>query len=232
MKPSLERMILEAGPLEPGAFFIQKCIFIEEGKNINDGERCENLSYGGVGVVLGTPYEGETWELRVKAHNSDYELTISELEKWGHVISVVPHFFIDFIQIKQIGVNGGTLGPPDLQLDPTPMTMWFARSIYQLFKTMREWSFMLEEPFNSDHPMAIYSKMAYDMLQVPQVILDEIDAMPDMHLAKFLKGRDDYKLIPDHPTISQEFKQWILDTYEKYPELTFEQKIDKALDEE
>ena len=208
MKPSLERMILEAGPLEPGAFFIQKCIFIEEGKNINDGERCENLSYGGVGVVLGTPYEGETWELRVKAHNSDYELTISELEKWGHVISVVPHFFIDFIQIKQIGV------------------------IYQLFKTMREWSFMLEEPFNSDHPMAIYSKMAYDMLQVPQVILDEIDAMPDMHLAKFLKGRDDYKLIPDHPTISQEFKQWILDTYEKYPELTFEQKIDKALDEE
>ena len=215
MKPSLERMILEAGPLEPGAFFIQKCIFIEEGKNINDGERCENLSYGGVGVVLGTPYEGETWELRVKAHNSDYELTISELEKWGHVISVVPHFFIDFIQIKQIGVNGGTLGPPDLQLDPTPMTMWFARSIYQLFKTMREWSFMLEEPFNSDHPMAIYSKMAYDMLQVPQVILDEIDAMPDMHLAKFLKGRDDYKLIPDHPTISQEFNQWIHETYEK-----------------
>jgi hypothetical protein len=229
MAIDLGRLLLEAGPLEPGAFFIQKCIFIEEGKNINNGERCENLSYGGVGVVLGTPYEGETWELRVKSQNSDFELTVSELQKWGHVVSVVPHFFIDFIQIKQIGVNGGTLGPPDLQLDPTPMTMWFGRSIYQLFKTLREWSFMVDEPFNSDHPMAIYSKMAYDVLGIPQNILQEIDAMPDMHLAKFLKGQDDYKIIPPHPVISQEFKQWILDTCAKYPDLSFEERLEKGL---
>jgi hypothetical protein len=225
------RLLLEAGPLEPGAFFIQKCIFIEEGKNVNHGERCENLSYGGVGVVLGTPYEGETWELRVKSQNSDYELTVSELEKWGHIISVVPNFFIDFIQIKKIGVNGGVLGPPDLQLDPTPMTMWFARSIYQLFKTMREWSFMLDDPFNSDHPMAIYSKMAIDLLEIPQEIIDEIDAMPDMHLAKFLKGQENYKAIPAHPVISQEFKQWILDMVEKYPTMTFEQQLNVVLDD-
>jgi hypothetical protein len=229
MKIDLDRLLLEAGPLEPGVFLIQKCIFIEEGKNINNGERCENLSYGGVGVVLGTPYEGETWELRVKSQNSDFEVTVSELEKWGHVISVVPHFFIDFIQIKQIGVDGGTVGRPDIQLDPTPMTMWFGRSIYQLFKTMREWSFLIEEPFNSDHPMAIYSKMAIDLLEVPQEIIDEIDTMPDMHLAKFLKGQEDYKLIPEHPAMSQAFKQWIVATTEKYPTLTFEEKIIAAL---
>jgi hypothetical protein len=106
------------------------------------------------------------------------------------------------------------------------------RSIFQLFKTMREWSFMIEEPFNSDHPFAIYSKMAIDMLEIPQDILDEIDTMPDMHLAKFLKGQTDYKLIPAHPAMSQAFKQWIVDTTEKYPTLTFEQKLDAALNDD
>lgn len=227
-----DRLLLEAGPLEPGAFFIQKCIFIEEGKNANKGGRCENLSYGGIGVAVGTPYEKDSWETGLKSdYDEDFVVLTTTLEKWGHVISHVPNFFIDYLQMKQTGVDGSP-GTPDLQKNPTPMAMWLARSIYQCFKIMREWSFMVEAPFNSDHPMAIYSKMAYDMLEVPQIVLDEIDAMPDMHLAKFLKGRDDYKIIPNHPTISQEFKQWIIDTCEKYPELTFEQQIDKALDQE
>jgi hypothetical protein len=109
--------------------------------------------------------------------------------------------------------------------------MWFGRSIFQLFKTMREWSFMTEEPFSSDHPMAIYSKIVIETLEIPQNILDEIDTMPDMHLAKFLKGQTDYKLIPAHPVISQVFKQWVVDMTEKYPTLTFEQKLDAALKE-
>jgi hypothetical protein len=71
--------------------------------------------------------------------------------------------------------------------------MWLGRSIYQLFKNIREWSFMVDEPFNSDHPMATYSKLVIDSLNPPQEILDEIDAMPDMHLAKFLKGEANYK---------------------------------------
>jgi hypothetical protein len=149
------------------------------------------------------------------------------MEKWEHIISVVPHFFIDYAQFKQVSKDSN-LSPGDLQTNFTPSAMWVGRSIYQLFKTMREWSFMLEEPFNSDHPMAIYSKMAIDTLDIPQVIMAEIDAMPDMHLAKFLKGQEDYKVIPEHPAISQEFKQWIVAMVEKYPTLTYEEKLAAA----
>ena len=53
--------------------------------------------------------------------------------------------------------------------------------------------------------------------------------MPDMHLAKFLKGQQDYKAIPPHPVISQEFKQWIISMSEKYPTLTFEEQLNTAL---
>ena len=229
MTIDLDRLLLEAGPLEPGAFMLAKCTFIEEGNNASRGGRCENLSYGSVSPVMGTPYENETWETAHKSEFDDFELKVTSLEKWGHIVSVVPHFFIDYIQVKQTGKDGSS-GPPDLQTSLTPMSMWFGRSIYQLFKTMREWSFMVEEPFSSDHPMAVYSKMAIDLLEVPRAIIDEIDAMPDMHLAKFLKGQEDYKLIPEHPVMSQEFKQWIIDTTEKYPTLTFEQKLDAALE--
>ena len=228
MTIDLDRLLLEAGPLEPGVFFIQKCIFIEEGKNVNKAGRCENLTYGGISVAMGTPYENETWESGWKSDYDDFELQVTGIEKWGHVISVVPHFFIDYIQIKYTSVDGshGTL---DLEKRALPMSMWLGRSIYQLFKTLREWSFMVEEPFNSDHPMAVYSKMAIDLLEIPQPVMDEIDAMPDMHLAKFLKGQEDYKAIPAHPVISQEFKQWIIAMSEKYPTLTFEEQLNTAL---
>jgi hypothetical protein len=113
----------------------------------------------------------------------------------------------------------------DIQDSSTPASMWIARSIYQLFKNMREWSFMLEEPFNSDHPMAEYSKIVFDSLEIPENILEEIDSMPDMHLAKFLKGEENYKIIPDHPAISQDFKDWVWEMVNKYPYKSFEEQI-------
>lgn len=230
MTLDLNRLLLEAGPLEPGAFMLTKCMFIEEGKNSSQGGRCENLSYGSASPVMGTPYENETWETAHKSEFDDFELKVTSIEKWEKVMSVVPYFFIDYIQIKQEGKDGSS-GPPDLQTTGTPMSMWFGRSIYQLFKTIREWSFMVDEPFNSDHPMATYSKLVIDTLEIPQSILDEIDGMPDMHLSMFLKGEKDYRLIPAHPSISQYFKQWIIDMFEKYPPLTFEQKLNAALGE-
>jgi len=226
-----ERLLLEAGPYEPGAFFPQKCIFIVEGENANAGGRCENLTYGGIGVAVGTPYEKDSWETGIKSEYEDFQVTTTTIQKWGHIISVVPHFFIDYLEMKQFGKDGSP-GAPDLQKSSTPMSMWLGRSIYQCFKIMREWSFMVEEPFNSDHPMAIYSKMVYDMLEPPQLIINEIDAMPDMQLAKFLKGNPDYKLIPAHPQMSEEFKSWILQLVEEYKEPSFEERIDIVLESE
>jgi hypothetical protein len=225
MTIDLDRLLLEAGPLEPGRFMLTKCTFIEEGKNLNEGGRCYNLSYGSISPVMGTPYEKEAWEIGHKSGFDNYDLQVPSIAKWGNIISVVPHFFIDYVERKRAANDVS----PASETSLTPMSMWMGRSIFQLFKTMREWSFMIEEPFNSDHPFAIYSKMAIDMLEIPQDILDEIDTMPDMHLAKFLKGQTDYKLIPAHPAMSQAFKQWIVDTTEKYPTLTFEQKLDAAL---
>jgi hypothetical protein len=84
---------------------------------------------------------------------------------------------------------------------------------------------MVDAPFNSDHPMATYSKLVLDSLNVPQEILNEIDSMPDMHLAKFLKGQSNYKQIPEHINISQSFKDWILQICEQYPHKQFEEQI-------
>jgi hypothetical protein len=91
-----QRLLLEAGPLEPGAFYIQKCIFLDEGRNIAKGGHCENLSYGGIGVAVNTPYENETWELGYVSEFDEFELKVTDIEKWGHIMSVVPHFFIDY----------------------------------------------------------------------------------------------------------------------------------------
>jgi len=224
------RLLLEAGAYEPGVFVLQKCIFIDEGTNANKAGRCENLTYGGIGVAMGTPYENETWESGWKSDYDDFELQVSGIEKWGHIISLVPYFYIDYLQIKYTTVDGnhGTL---DLQKRSLPMSMWLGRSIYQLFKIMREWSFMVDEPFNSDHPMALYSKMVYEKLNIPQSILEEIDGMPDMQLAKFLKGNPDYKLIPAHPQMSQEFKLWILQICEQHKDPSFEEKLNIILEQ-
>lgn len=225
-----DNLLLDSVPSEnPLLFILMKCEFTEEGRNAPRGDRCENLSYGSLSPVLGTPYANQTWDVAHKSGFDDFEVKVNLFEKWGHIISVVPHFFIDYVQIKEIGKDGSP-GTPDLEKNPTPSAMWYGCTIYQLFKNMREWSFMVEEPFNSDHPMAIYSKMAIDMLEIPQVVLNEIDAMPDMSLAKFLKGQANYRLIPAHPVISAEFKQWIVTVVNKYPTLTFEEKLNTALE--
>jgi hypothetical protein len=149
---------------------------------------------------------------------SNTVLEILKVVKFEHPIAVTPHFYITYIELNTWF---------DSEADPTPSTMWSARSIFQLFKNMREWSFMMEEPFNSDHPMAIYSKLFFEKVNVPQSILEEIDSLPDMHLVKFLKGEDDYKLIPHpYPEASQEFKDWVTQLTVDYPEKSFQEIIE------
>lgn len=110
---------------------------------------------------------------------------------------------------------------------PEPSTMWAAKSIFQLLKNMREWSYLVDEDFGSDHPMARYSKMAIDELSIPESILNEIDSWPDMHLSKFFKGYADYKKIPfPYPEPSEELKTWILNKVSQYSKKTLEEQID------
>jgi hypothetical protein len=206
-----------------GSFLLMKSKFIAEGKNYARAGRCDNGDYGAVQVVLETPHEWQAHILAPKTAIDENILTIKKIKRYEKVIAVVPHFYIAYVDVST-KINGEDVRSINVKHDAAASSMWYGRSIFSLFKNMREWSFMVEEPFNSDHPMALYSKMAMDFLNPSQEILDEIDAMPDMHLAKFLKGRDDYRDIPlPFPSASQAFKDWVLYLSEEYKDKPFEE---------
>lgn len=221
---SEERLLEESNALAPGFFILAKMALITPGVNVPRSDRCDILQVTGVSVSQGTQYEGQAYLL---GKSSDYSNTVLEAKhilRLEYPICFSPLFLISYIEANH-NAPDIQLGVKDLQSDPSPSTMWAARSIYQLFKNIREWSFMVDEPFSSDHPMATYSKLVIDSLNPPQEILDEIDAMPDMHLAKFLKGQSDYKQIPPHVGISQLFKDWILEISQQYPYRQFEELL-------
>jgi hypothetical protein len=76
--------------------------------------------------------------------------------------------------------------------------------------------------------MAIYSNIAINKLNPPENIMSEIDGWPDMQLAKFFKGREDYKLIPeDFPEPSEEMKNWVQGLTQTYSEKTFSELLEE-----
>ena len=218
-----ERLLKNATPRDLGVFMPEKCIFIVEGSSVGVGqsERCDNISFSGVSPTDGTPYESHAQSLYAPTIVSDAIIDITQIVKYVSPIAVPPHFYIKYLELNNLF---------DIESDPSPSTMWMAKSIFQFFKNIREWSFLVEEPFNSDHPMAIYSKMVFDILNPPQEIIDEIDALPDMHLAMFLKGNPAYKKIPcPYPEVSEAFKAWVLQLSVDYPEKSFEDTLEELL---
>jgi hypothetical protein len=216
-----ETLLRNSNPKITGMFMLEKCVFVVEGETTGPGvnPRCDNVSFSGVIPTEGTPYASHAHSFYTNTLVSDAVLEILRVVKFEHPIAVTPHFYITYIELNTWF---------DSEADPTPSTMWSARSIFQLFKNLREWSFLVEEPFNSDHPMATYSKLVFDTLNPPQEILDEIDALPDMHLAKFLKGEPDYKLIPHpYPEVSEEFKEWVLQLSVDHAAKSFEEMLDE-----
>jgi hypothetical protein len=199
-----------------GVFFLFKAVFVNESEDDYIGsERCDNLSYGVSPVVHGTPYEYQSFNVGGSSKVSDFTFTVTELKRFEHVIEALPNYYITYMEIVK-KVNGVEIIGASIEDDPTPQMMWVGKNFHHLLKIMREWSFMLNEPFNSDHPMAEYSKKFFDHTQPPQNILDEIDSYPDMQLAKFLKVQDDYRKIPEFPDMSEDMKQWVLEIAEMY----------------
>jgi hypothetical protein len=218
---NIETITRNSDPQQVGVFVLAKCVFLIEGENTGSTEngRCDNLAFNGVPPTEGTEYASHSHSIHSPSVVSESVIDIAEIVTFEYIVSVVPHFYIRYIELSKWF---------DSEKDLTPSTMWGAKSMFQLFKNMREWSFMVEEPFNSDHPMATYSKLALDTLDPPQSILDEIDLLPDMHLAKFLKGQEDYKLIPHpYPEVSEEFKNWVIQLTIDYPEKSFEDLLEE-----
>ena len=199
-----------------GNFLLFKADFIVEGENSEEGTmRCDNIDFGPVSVVHGSPYEHESLEIGTSSKVSDFTFTVRQVKRYEHVIVGLPDYYITYMEFPKI-VNGVEMSHTDTEEDPTPQMMWIGKNFHQLLKVMREWAFISEEPFNSDHPMATISKKVYEHLNPPAEILAEIDGYPDMHLAKFFKGQDDYRKIPDFPEMSEAMKQWVLEIAELY----------------
>lgn len=216
-----ETLLRQSDPKLKGVFILLKSVVLQEGVDTGQEQinRCDNLSYTGILVSEGTEYANHAHSWYDKTIVSDVKLEINKIQRFAFPMVFHPTFLIGYLEMSQWHCS---------ETDPTPSTMWGAKSIFQLFKNMREWSFMVQEPFNSDHPMAVYSDIAMNILNPPQSILDEIDSLPDMHLAKFLKGQDDYKLIPHpYPEVSDEFKNWVLQMSIDHPEKTFEEMINE-----
>jgi hypothetical protein len=217
-----EILLRSSDPSLKGVFILLKSAFLQEGVNTRKSSalgRCDNLTYTGILVSEGTEYANHAHSWYYKTIVSEVQLEVLKVAKFAFPIVLHPKFLIGYLEMNEWH---------DSEADPTPSTMWGAKSIFQLFKTMREWSFMAEEPFNSDHPMATYSKLVFETFDIPQSILEEIDSLPDMHLAKFLKGEENYKSVPHpYPEASQEFKDWITQLTIDYPEKSFEQIMDE-----
>jgi hypothetical protein len=209
----------------PGYFMLLKSIFVVDGVNTADNNspyanRCDNLTYNATFVTQRTPYHHESY------HAGD-DIPVENFTTWLRVIDAAPDFCISFVALKEKHLDGSNY-VADYLFDGKPSTLWYGKSMIELFKNIREWSFMVEDPFKLDHPMATYSKKALDILNPPQNILDEIDSLPDMHLARFLKGDPNHRdLVDDFPQMSEEFKEWLIIKLEDFrPKSTVERLLE------
>lgn len=210
-----------------GCFILHKSIFIVDGENVPRTYRCDNLTYNVDLPVLGTPYEDEGIYVGAKSKWDDFKLGIDNVYDWIVFLDFTPFFCFTFLKfVTKSTLNGEYEYAPDIHNSNSPAILWFGKSLIELLKNMREWTFMLEEPFNSDHPMAIYSKMAFDKLETPEWVFEELDSLPDMHLARFLKGDPNHRdCLEDFPQMSNELKIWLVEKINQYKFISTNERL-------
>lgn len=201
-----------------GKFFLMKSMFIIDGHNVPRSGRCDNLTYSVELPTFGTKYEDEGFYAGIHSPYLNMTLSTRHVARHDIFLDTSPLFCFLFIRWSTPGNDGRHYHAPEIQEGEYPGALWGALSMAEFFKNIREWSFMVEEPFNSDHPMAIYSKMVIDTLDIPKYVLDEIDSMPDMHLARFLKGDENHRdYVDGFPQMSEEMISWFKTKLEEFP---------------
>jgi hypothetical protein len=194
-----------------GFFILHKSIFIVDGQNVPRTYRCDNLTYNVELPTYDTPYHDEGIYIGARSNWDDFSLGIDNLFDWAVILDFTPFFCFTFFKFVHKSTENGEIEyADDIHHSNSPSILWPGKTLIELLKNMREWTFMLDEPFNSDHPMATYSKLAFDKLETPQWVFDELDAFPDMHLARFLKGDEDHRNSRiELPQMSDQMKDWI-----------------------
>lgn len=222
-----EEVIFRAPDLNNhGIFILHKSMFLVEGYNFPRAGRCDNLTYTGVSPTYGTPYQNEGIVIGQKSEYLDDRTDVKNGIAWIQFLDVAPLFCFTFTKSIQKTIEGRVNPFLEFEEGDYPGALWYGKSLIELFKNMREWSFMIEDPFNSDHPMAIYSKLVFDTLNPPTEILNEIDSLPDMHLARFLQGDPNHReKIDGFPQMSNVFKDWFKQKMIQYPKTTTRERL-------
>jgi len=213
--------------LNQGRFFLHKSVFIIDGYNVPRSGRCDNFTYSAASPVSGTEYQDESIDVGVYSPYTGVTLSTHHVTTHEVVLNVSPLFFFHFIKLGTPALDNQRIHSPELESEG-PGGLWTGKSLAELFKNIREWSFMVEDPFNLNHPMAIYSKMVIDTLLPPQEVIDEIDAMPDMHLARFLKGDENHRDDVDgFPQMSDNMIEWFKTKLEQFPNKTTSEYLEE-----
>jgi hypothetical protein len=208
----------DASPANRGRFMLHKSLLVVDGVNTPYSGRCDSLTYSMELPTVHTPYHDEGMYMGETSPYTGMPLGILDIQSGVKVIDAAPHFVITYVAFYQNTIDGNTFATDDLfHTSGAPCTIWFGTSIIELLKNMREWSFMVEEPFNSDHPMAIYSKLALDILEIPLGLLHEIDSLPDMHLARYLKGDVNHRQLSEtYPQMSPKMMAWFKEKQQEF----------------
>ena len=230
--PPLSEQVIFKTPdiLNQGKFLLMKSMFIVDGYNVPRSGRCDNMTYSVESTTFGTDFQDE--ELHVGVYNPYLDMTFSihNVRAQSIALDATPLFCIVFLMFGKTGPDGRMLHAADIQEGNYPAAMRSGLSLGEFFKITREWSFMVEAPFNSEHPHAAYSKMVFDTLNPPQEVLDEIDSMPDMHLARFLKGDENYKdYVEDFPQMSENMIAWFKTKLEEFPPKSTSQHLEEII---
>lgn len=214
----------DPNPNSFGYFALMKGVFVIDGETVIYSDRCDNLTYNCTFVTSGTKYHSESMY-------AGEGIPVSNWGYWNRIIDAAPDFCITFMSAKEVHLSGSMM-PANYYFQGFPSTLWFGSSVIELFKNIREWSFMVDEPFNLDHPMATYSKLALNTLSPPQDVLYEIDNLPDMHLARFLKGDPNHRdVVEGFPQMSSNMKYWFEEKLEQFkPKTTNERLLELVID--
>lgn len=200
-----------------GFFSIQKSQLLVAGVNAPDVARCDNLSYAPIWPTVNTEYEHEASMLNKKSPYSQYEFTFANVKRFVNIIDMSPDLFITYVELQEMTPQG-PVPARHMEDDGACSAIWHGHSMPELLKNLREWQAVAAEPFNSTHPMSIISSKFFELLNPAQEILEEIDAMPDMHLARFLRGDENHRQhIVNFPHMSQAMMDWIVEVTEQYP---------------
>lgn len=169
---------------------------VNDHKNIG---RCD-VSMNGPSVFLRGEDDGHG-----SGFNSNIVSSMDDLLRFQPVISVDGVGHIIYVELKKEEKENF-----DINENNMPKT---ARTLYENFKQILEWSILADSPWNSTEEISTTSKLFLEKLNIPEEIKNDlINNQTDMQVARYLKGSENARQRPGIEEISdatEVFNAWI-----------------------